>query len=64
MHFLAAINSVTFARDMETILPETNVLISNAPRGGYSLIRGEWGCAAGWGRIFTTRLTIMGSRFQ
>ena len=30
MHFLAAINSVTFARDMETILPETNVLRSNA----------------------------------
>ena len=30
MHFLAAINSVTFARDMETILPETNFLISNA----------------------------------
>ena len=21
-----------------------------------------WGCAAGWGRIFTTGLTIMGSR--
>ena len=30
MHFLAAINSVSFARDMETILPETNFLISNA----------------------------------
>ena len=30
MHFLAAINSGTFACDMETILPETNVLISNA----------------------------------
>ena len=25
---------------------------------------GYWGCAAGWGRIFTTRLTIMGSYFQ
>ena len=25
---------------------------------------GYWGCAAGWGRIFTTRLTIMGSPFQ
>ena len=23
-----------------------------------------WGCAAGWGRIFTTGLTIMGSLFQ
>ena len=25
---------------------------------------GYWGCAAGWGRIFTTQLTIMGSPFQ
>ena len=24
---------------------------------------GYWGCAAGWGRIFTTRLTIMGVTF-
>ena len=27
--------------------------------GGYFLISGSWGCAAGWGRIFTTGLTIM-----
>ena len=34
-------------------------------RGGYFLIRGQWGCAAaGWGRIFTSGLTIMGSHFQ
>ena len=26
--------------------------------GGHFLIRGYWGCAAGWGRIFTTGLTI------
>ena len=25
--------------------------------GGQFLIRGSWGCAAGWGRIFTTGLT-------
>ena len=31
--------------------------------GGYSLIRGYWGCAAGWGRVFTARLTIMGLQF-
>ena len=29
--------------------------------GPYFLIRGQWGCATGWGRIFTTGLTIMGS---
>ena len=34
------------------------------PWGGYSLVMGYWGCAAGWGRIFTTRLTITGSPFQ
>jgi len=33
-------------------------------RGGYFLIRRQWGRAAGWGRIFTTGLTIMGSHFQ
>ena len=32
--------------------------------GGYSLIRGYWGCAAGWGRIFTTGLTIKGRIFN
>ena len=29
--------------------------------GGYFFIRGSWGCAAEWGRIFTTGLTVMGS---
>ena len=35
-------------------------------RGRYFLTRAYWGCAAGWGRIFTTGLTIMGisSRFR
>ena len=31
--------------------------------GGYFLVKDYWGCAAGWGRIFTTGLTIMGSHF-
>ena len=29
---------------------------------GYFLVKGYWGCAAGWGRIFTTGLIIMGFR--
>ena len=32
--------------------------------GRHFLIRGSWGCAAGWGTIFTTALTIIGSHFQ
>ena len=32
--------------------------------GGYFLIRGQWGCAAGWGRIFKSGVTIMGWHFQ
>ena len=28
--------------------------------GGYFLVVGEWGCIAGWGRIFTTEMTITG----
>jgi len=39
------------------------VLAASGP-GGYFLIRGQWGCAAGCGRIFTTGLTIMGSHFH
>ena len=35
----------------------------NSPGWGYLLIRGYWGCAAGWGRIFATGLTIMGLHF-
>ena len=30
---------------------------------GYFLVKDYWGCAAGWGRIFTTGLTIMGLHF-
>ena len=29
-----------------------------------AVVMGYWGCTGGWGRIFTTRLTIMGSPFQ
>ena len=31
--------------------------------GGYFLVIGYWGCAAGWGSIFMTGLTIMGCIF-
>ena len=32
-------------------------------RGKNFLVRDYWGFAAGWGRIFTTGLTIMGLHF-
>ena len=32
--------------------------------GGYFLIRGKWGSASGWRRIFTSGVTKMGSHFQ
>ena len=31
--------------------------------GGF-LVIGQWGCAAGWGRIFRSGLTIMGLHFH
>ena len=40
---------------------ETKALGALLGRGGYFVIRGWWGCATGWGRIFTAGLTIMGS---
>ena len=33
-------------------------------RGVHFLVKDYWGCAAGWGRIFTTGLTIMGYIFS
>ena len=33
------------------------------PGGRYFLVVGLWGCAAGWGRIFMTGLTITGLYF-
>ena len=36
-------------------------------RGGRAflvLVIGQWGCTAGWGRVFTAWLTIMGLQFQ
>ena len=35
-----------------------HVTRSRSCRGGYFLVKDYWRCAAGWGRIFTTRLTI------
>ena len=32
--------------------------------GGYFLLMDKWGCAAGWGHIFTAGLTIRGFDFQ
>ena len=32
--------------------------------GGYFLVKDYWGCAAGWGRIFTIGLTIIGWGFS
>ena len=49
--------------------PEINQIyrIPGAPEpeipGGYFLVKDYWGCAAGWGRIFTTGLNIMGLHF-
>ena len=31
--------------------------------GGYFPVKDYWGCATGWGHIFTTGLTIMGLHF-
>ena len=35
----------------------------SAAGGGDFLVKDYWECAAGWGRIFTTGLTINGSYF-
>ena len=40
-----------------------NVSLDSTSPGVYFLVKGYWGCAAGWGRIFTTGLTIMGLQF-
>ena len=45
-------------------LCQTNIFIQTHKSGGYFLVKDYWGCAAGWGRIFTTGLTIMGLHFQ
>ena len=39
------------------------ILLFLPPGGVYFLVKDYWGCAAGWGRIFTTGLTIMGLHF-
>ena len=40
-----------------------HLVISRPGGGGVWIVIGYWGCAAGWGRIFTARLTIMRSSF-
>ena len=40
-----------------------NLMTPGGGGGGYFLVNGYWGCAAGWGRIFTTGLTIMELNF-
>ena len=42
---------------------DNNTTNSPGGGGGYFLIRGYWGCAAGWGRKFKAGLTIMGLHF-
>ena len=43
-------------------LTRSEIFVS-VPGGGYFLVKDYWGCAAGWGRIFTSGLTIMGLHF-
>ena len=59
-------------RDLQTVgTPPISVRLTERPGvgwrgGGYFPVKDYWGCAAGWGRIFTTgyifsRVTRMGS---
>ena len=43
---------------------QISAISGDAPGGRHFLGTGYWGCAVGWGRIFTTGLTIMGLHFQ
>ena len=57
--------SDSFRAGVETIADTLSVYtIPGSPRGGYFQVKDYWGCAAGWGHIFTTGLTIMGLHFQ
>ena len=44
-------------RKISPNLEEGSVCDKANPGGRYFLVKGYWGCAAGWGRIFTTGLT-------
>ena len=47
-----------------TFLEKERIIVSQWwGGGGYFLVKDYWGCAARWGRIFTTGLTIMGLHF-
>ena len=50
---------ITFSLGYVLVLLGENWCWSQLGGGGYSLTKGYWGCAAGWGRIFTTGGTIM-----
>ena len=53
--------TVSIGRSFVIVHPTGGI---NTPSGGgYFLVKDCWGCAAGWGRIFTAGLTIMGSHF-
>ena len=48
------------------IVELSSILLHLSPKWGggrYFLVKDYRGCAAGWGRIFTTGLTIMGLHF-
>ena len=51
--------------DVETFIRLRRVVVQLTPGrgGGLLLVKDYWGCDAGWGRIFTTGLTIMGLHF-
>ena len=62
-HTLSISNSLRAV--VKTMVDKPSVYtIPELGRGGYFLVKDYWGCAAGWGRIFTTRLTIMGYNFS
>ena len=44
--------------------PARSAVTPGGGGGGHFLVTGLWGCAARWGRIFTTGLTIMGLHSQ
>ena len=49
--------------DPKDVLEARSVNYPGEGGGMYFLIKGYWGYASGWGRIFMTQLTIMGSPF-
>ena len=58
--------TITYPERKFSLSLSAKSLFINCWVGGdwHFLIMGYWGCAAGWGHIFTAELTIMGSPFQ